>query len=100
MPTSRRIASIWLDVAGELDAVDDDLPLLVRLEPVDAADHGRFARARGPAHDDALAALDREAHILQRMVVAVPFMDVAQFDHGCRVVHRRPRLNFASSEPL
>ena len=35
-----------LQVVGELDAVDDDLALLVLLQPVDAADHRRLARAR------------------------------------------------------
>ena len=45
-----------LEVGGQLDAVDDDLALLVLFEPVDAADQRRFARARGPGDDDALAA--------------------------------------------
>ena len=58
MPTSRRTSSMLLEVVGELDAVDDDLALLVLLQPVDAADHGRLAGARGPADDDALAAPD------------------------------------------
>jgi hypothetical protein len=48
-----------LEVVGQFDAVDDDLALLVLLEPVDAADQRRLARARlGPADDDALAAHD------------------------------------------
>ena len=34
------------DVVGELDAVDDDAALVVLLEPVDAADERRLARAR------------------------------------------------------
>ena len=37
----------FLQVVGQFDAVDDDLALLVLFEPVDAADHGRFAGARG-----------------------------------------------------
>ena len=45
-----------LEVVGQLDAVDDDAALLMLLEPVDAADHGRFAGAGRPADDDALAA--------------------------------------------
>ena len=45
-----------LQVVGELDAVDDDAALLVLLQPVDAADHGRLARAGRPADDDPLAA--------------------------------------------
>ena len=47
-----------LQVVGEFDAVDDDLALLMLLEPVDAADQRRLARSRRPANDDALA-LDR-----------------------------------------
>jgi hypothetical protein len=34
-----------IEVAGELDAVDDDSSLLMLLQAVDAADHGRLARA-------------------------------------------------------
>jgi hypothetical protein len=45
-----------LEVVGQFDAVDDDLALLVLLQPVDAADHGRLARARRAADHDALAA--------------------------------------------
>ena len=55
MPTSRADFVDLLQVVGELDAVDDDLALLVFLEPVDAADQRRLARARRPADDDALA---------------------------------------------
>ena len=44
-----------LAAGGELDAVDHDAALLHRLEPVDAADQRRLARARGPADHDALA---------------------------------------------
>ena len=48
-----------LDVVGQLDAVDDDVALLVLLEPVDAADQGRLARARRAADDDLLALAHR-----------------------------------------
>ncbi len=44
-----------LEIVGELRAVDDDLALLVLLQPVDAADHRRLARA-GRAADDQLLA--------------------------------------------
>ena len=63
MPTSRRIASIALDVVGQLDPVDDDLAALEVLERVDAADQRRLARARGAADDDALAARDLEVDV-------------------------------------
>ena len=48
-----------LEVVGQLDAVDDDLALLVLLQPVDAADQRRLAGAGRPADDDPLALVDR-----------------------------------------
>ncbi len=70
-----------LDVAGQLDAGDDDLALLVLFEPVDAADHRRFAGARRAADNDPLAARDVEIDVVEHMKRAVPFMDMAQLDH-------------------
>ena len=50
MPTSRaHRVDVALAAGGEVDAVDDDAALLHRLEPVDAADQRRLARARRPA---------------------------------------------------
>jgi hypothetical protein len=69
------------EVAGKLDAVDEDLPLLMLFEPVDAADHRRLAGARGPAHHDLLAAPDGEVDILQHVKCAEPLVDMAQLDH-------------------
>jgi hypothetical protein len=43
-----------LEVVGQLHAVDDDAPLLVLFQAVEAADGG-LARARRPAQHDALA---------------------------------------------
>ncbi len=37
-----------LEVVGQFHAVDDDPPLLMFFQPVDAADHGRLAGADGP----------------------------------------------------
>ena len=71
-----------LQVVGELDAVDDDLALLVLLQPVDAADHGRLAGAGRPADDDALAARDVQVDVLQHMELAVPLVDVDHLDGG------------------
>jgi len=70
-----------LDVGGELDAVDDDLAALMLLEPVDAADHGRFAGARRATHDDALALGDLQADVLEDVELAIPFVNRAQLDH-------------------
>src|SRR5690606_22196704 len=73
--------------AGQLDPVDDDAALLMRLQPVDGADEGRLARSRGPADHDALAALDGEVDVAERVVVAEPFVDPAHLDGD--VAHRR-----------
>ena len=78
-----------LQVVGELDAVDDDLALLVLLQPVDAADHRRLAGTRRPADDDALAAHDLQVDVLQHVEVAVPFVhgDDLDGDVGVGDVH-------------
>ena len=69
-----------LEIVGELDAVDDDLALLVLLERIDAADHRRFARARRPGDDDALALLHAQVDVLEHVEVGVPFVDADQVD--------------------
>ena len=66
------LAAHRVDVAatgGEVDAVDDDAALLRRLEPVDAADQRRLARARGPADDDPLAGAHRQVDVGQDLEV-------------------------------
>ena len=67
-----------LHVAGQLDAVHDDGALLVLLQPVDAADEGRFARPRGAADDDPLAPGHRQVDVLQRVELPVPFLEQAE----------------------
>ena len=69
-----------LDVLAELDAVDDDLALLVLFEAIDAADHRRLAGARRPADHDALAAMDGEIDVLEDMEVPVPLVDAGHLD--------------------
>jgi hypothetical protein len=69
-----------LHVVGELDPVDHDVALLVLLQPVDAADHGRLARARGPADHHLLALLDLKVDVLEDVELAEPLVDVAQDD--------------------
>src|SRR5215472_18690056 len=66
-------------VAGNGVTVHEDLALLDRLEPVDAADEGALARAGGPAHHHHLAGRDVEAHVLEHVVGAEPlaYADVA-----------------------
>ena len=67
-------------IRGQLDAGDDDAPLLMLLEAVDAADHRRFAGTGRAAHDDLLAPPDDEVDVLQHMEFAVPFMDGLHLD--------------------
>ena len=69
-----------LQVAGQLVAVDDDFPLLMLLEPVDAADQGGFAGSRRSADDDALALMDRQVDVLEHVELAVPLVDSDHFD--------------------
>ena len=57
------LAADLLDVAQvprQLDAVDDDAPLVVRLEAVDAADQRRLAGPRRADDDDDLLLADLE----------------------------------------
>jgi len=51
MPTSSRIFFNILEVAGRLGPVDDDLPFLVFLEPIDASDQGGSPIPRGRKSD-------------------------------------------------
>src|SRR5690606_37525654 len=78
-----------LQVVGELGAVHLDASLLVRLEPVDAANECRFSRAGWPAYDDALAARHGEVDVLQYMELAVPLVQALDDDGRCFVAHGR-----------
>ena len=69
-----------LEVVGQLDAVDDDAALLMLLQPVDAADHGRFAGAGRPADHDALAAHHLEIDVAQHVEIAVPLVHADDLD--------------------
>src|SRR6266481_4067583 len=61
---------------------DRNGPLLERLEPIDALDERRLARARWPADHDDFALLDMRRAILQHLKVGVPLADFAERDHG------------------
>src|SRR6185437_5345052 len=69
-----------LQVVGDLDAVDNDAAALVLLQPVDAADHRRFARAGRSADDDALAAHDAQVDVAQDVEGAEPFVQLDDVD--------------------
>jgi hypothetical protein len=77
-----------LDVVVQLDAVDEDMALLVLLEPVDAADHCRLAGPRRPADHDLLALLDLQVDVPQHVELAEPLVDVAEDDAGDAVRSR------------
>src|SRR5690606_19588052 len=69
------------DVVGQLDAVDDDAPGVVLLEPVDAADQRRLARPRRPDDDDDLAPTDLQIDAPQGFEVAEALHDALELDH-------------------
>ena len=70
----------FLQVCGQLDAIDDNAPGLVLFQAVDAADHGRFARSGWAADNDALAPHDLEVDVAQHMKIAIPFVQVGDLD--------------------
>jgi hypothetical protein len=65
---------------GDVDALDQDLPGGGLLEPVDAAQQGRLARAGGTDHADHLAVVDVEVDALEHLVVAEALVQVADLD--------------------
>ena len=60
----------------DLGAVDEDLPALDRLEPVDAHQQRRLARARAADDRDHLALLNGEADAVEHLEAAETFPDV------------------------
>jgi hypothetical protein len=74
-------------VVGQLDAVDDDAALLVLLEPIDAADERRLARARRSANDDLLAQIDGQIDVPQDVELAVPLVDGDHLNGGHIALH-------------
>src|ERR1700687_1833642 len=70
----------------DLDAVEDDLPALERLQRVDAFYQRRLSRAGRTAHHHHLALGDAGGAILQRLKGPVPFVDMADLDHECLAV--------------
>src|SRR5690606_26629286 len=83
-----------LQVVGQLGAIDDDVALLVLFQPVDAADHGRLARARRPAHHDALAGRHVQVDIAQHVELAIPLVHVLHADDG--IAHAFTPIRYAS----
>src|SRR5262249_41469141 len=81
-----------LEIVGEFGAVDNDAALLMFLEAVDAADHGRFPGPGGSANDDTLAALDLEIDVAQHVEVPLPLVhpNDVDGDFAGRSLHLRP----------
>src|SRR5262249_835449 len=67
-------------VVRQLDAVDDDAALLVRLQTIDAADQRGLPRPRGAADDDLLALGDGEVDIPEDLKGAQPLLDAGPLD--------------------
>jgi hypothetical protein len=64
------------------NAGDRDGAFLERLEPIDAFDQRRLARARWTAHAHDFALGDLRRAMLQHLKVGVPLADFAERDHG------------------
>ena len=58
----------------------EDVPFLDRLQTVQAADERALAGAGGPADDQHLALLDLLRNTFEHMELAIPFMDIPDFD--------------------
>ena len=69
-----------LEVVAKRHAVNDEPALLVRLQPVDAADECRLTRSRRPADDDAFTARDIKIDIAQHMKLPEPLVEFSDFD--------------------
>jgi hypothetical protein len=67
---------------GQVDAIDDDVPLLDGFERVDGLDERRLSRTRGPANDDDFALADRSRAIGEDLSRAVPLGNMADVDRG------------------
>src|ERR1700745_3280447 len=69
------------DIAIDFHALDQDLPAVVALEPVDTAQNSGFARTRRADDADDLALLDRGRDALDHRVSPKTLMDVRKYDH-------------------
>ena len=69
-----------LQVAGQLDPVDDDLARLMFLKPVDTADQRGLARARRPGDDDAFAPVHGQVDVAQDVEGPVPLVHLDDLD--------------------
>jgi bifunctional DNase/RNase len=82
MPTLAAHLVDLLEIVGQFVAIDDDLTLLVLFQPVDAADHRRFAGARRAGDDDAFSTHDLEVDIAQDVEITVPLVHIDDLDRN------------------
>jgi hypothetical protein len=66
-------------------ALDADRPSVVALQPVDAADQGGLAGARGPADHHLLAARHIHRHAPERVKAAEALFHAVERDHRCGI---------------
>ena len=94
MPTSRRTSSIFLRSSVSSMPSTTMLPLLVFLEPVDAADQRRFAASpTGPQITMRSPRLTAEVDVAQHVELAEPFVQAGQSRPRSRVrVGRSSRI--------
>ena len=67
----------------------EDVPLLDRLQTVQATDERALAGPGRPADDQHLALLDPLGNTFEHMELAVPFMDIPDFDQRHRFILSR-----------
>jgi len=76
-------AAVLAALHAQRDAVHRERAFLEGLQRVDAADQRGLARARGPAHHDALATRHAEVDVAQHMQAgAKPFVEALEADDG------------------
>src|SRR4029450_11653457 len=80
--------------------LDQDAPVLVRLEAVDAADQCRFAGAGRAADDDLLALFDRQIDVLENVEGAIPLVDADQLHSWHANLRTLGLYRFGTSEML
>ncbi len=69
-----------LHVRAHLGTVDHDGADLMRLELIDAADHGGFSRPRRTADHNLFAFANGQVDVMQSAEIVVPFTHAAEFD--------------------
>src|SRR5690606_24658502 len=65
-----------------VDAAEQDLPVVDRLEQVQASQEGRFARAAGSDDGDHVVRVERERHALQHGLVAERLVEAVGLQQG------------------